>query len=41
MANTSAPAEPTVMPATPRKEHQWLQKLVGDWTYEADAPGAC
>ncbi len=21
----------------PQKEHQWLQKLVGDWTYEAEA----
>lgn len=24
------------MKAEPRKEHQWLQKLVGDWTYEGD-----
>ena len=39
MANTSAPAEHAMMPASPQKEHQWLQKLVGDWTYEADAPG--
>jgi hypothetical protein len=22
--------------ATPQKEHQWLQKLVGDWTSEAE-----
>ena len=21
----------------PQKEHQWLQKLLGEWTYEADA----
>jgi hypothetical protein len=20
----------------PQKEHQWLQKLVGEWTYETD-----
>jgi hypothetical protein len=23
--------------ALPQKEHQWLQKLVGEWTYEAEA----
>ncbi len=22
----------------PSREHQWLQQLVGDWTFEADAP---
>jgi hypothetical protein len=25
------------MQAQPQKEHQWLQKLVGEWTSEADA----
>ena len=25
------------MMAEPQKEHQWLQKLVGEWTYESDA----
>lgn len=25
------------MPAQPQKEHQWLQKLVGEWTYETEA----
>jgi hypothetical protein len=24
------------MKTEPQKEHQWLQKLVGEWTYEAD-----
>jgi hypothetical protein len=24
----------------PESEHQWLQKLVGEWTYEAKADGA-
>ncbi|HWM91113.1 MAG TPA: DUF1579 domain-containing protein [Thermoanaerobaculia bacterium] len=23
----------------PQKEHQWLQKLVGEWTYEHEVPG--
>jgi hypothetical protein len=26
------------MPAEPQKEHQWLQQLVGEWTYETDMP---
>ncbi len=25
------------MKAEPQKEHQWLQKFVGDWTYETEA----
>ncbi|OAI52006.1 hypothetical protein AYO44_16800 [Planctomycetaceae bacterium SCGC AG-212-F19] len=25
------------MHAEPQKEHQWLQQLVGEWTYEVDA----
>src|SRR5688572_22986296 len=25
------------MTIEPQKEHHWLQKLVGDWTYEAEA----
>ncbi|MBD1914094.1 MULTISPECIES: DUF1579 domain-containing protein [unclassified Leptolyngbya] len=25
------------MPVHPQKEHQWLQKLVGEWTYETEA----
>ncbi len=24
--------------AEPRNEHHWLQKLVGDWTYESECP---
>src|SRR5262245_15160105 len=27
----------TAMQAGPQKEHQWLQKLVGEWTYETEA----
>lgn len=26
------------MQAEPQKEHEWLQKLVGDWTFEGEAP---
>lgn len=26
------------MNAKPQKEHEWLHKLVGDWTYETVAP---
>ena len=25
------------MKTEPQQEHQWLQQLVGEWTYEADA----
>jgi hypothetical protein len=25
------------MKAEPQKEHQWLQQLIGEWTYEAEA----
>lgn len=25
--------------AEPQKEHQWLQKLVGEWTYESEGQG--
>jgi len=32
--------EPVVdmMHAKPEKQHRWLERLVGDWTYETDAP---
>jgi hypothetical protein len=26
------------MKSEPQKEHTWLQKLLGEWTFEADAP---
>lgn len=32
----STQQEPT-MQAEPQKEHRWLEKLVGDWTYEGQA----
>ena len=25
------------MKTEPQREHQWLQKLVGEWTYEGEA----
>jgi hypothetical protein len=28
--------EEPMMKAEPQKEHQWLQKLVGEWTYEGE-----
>jgi hypothetical protein len=28
-----------MMNAEPQKQHAWLQKLVGDWTYESEAVG--
>ena len=28
------------MNAEPRKEHHWLERLVGEWTYESEAPMA-
>ncbi|UUZ78076.1 DUF1579 domain-containing protein [Polaromonas sp. P1(28)-13] len=31
-----------MMKAEPQKEHQWLQQLLGEWTYESEmqmAPG--
>lgn len=27
------------MKAEPQREHRWLQKLVGEWTYETEMPG--
>ena len=27
------------MQAQPQKEHQWLQQLVGEWTFEGEAIG--
>jgi hypothetical protein len=34
MVNTS---QETTMKVEPQKEHAWLEKLVGEWTYEGDA----
>src|SRR5262245_66093699 len=32
----SRPNPETTMQAEPQKEHQWLQQLVGDWTFESE-----
>ena len=29
------------MKVEPQKEHRWLQKLVGEWTYESEGPTKC
>jgi hypothetical protein len=34
---TSNSQTTTMTRAEPQKEHQWLQKLVGEWTYETEA----
>jgi len=34
---TTQTQEKSPMTAEPQKEHQWLQKLVGEWTYEGEA----
>jgi len=28
-----------MQPAQPEQQHQWLHKLVGEWTYESECPG--
>ncbi len=33
---TSQTQQASPMPAQPQKEHQWLKKLVGEWTYETE-----
>ena len=42
--NTLTPAETSSencagMLAQPQKQHQWLQKMVGDWTFESECAG--
>ena len=34
---TTRTQEKSPMTPEPQKEHQWLQKLVGEWTYEGEA----
>lgn len=36
METTTTPAE-SMMRAEPSKEHEWLHRLVGEWTFEAEA----
>ena len=35
--SANEPKQEVAMSAEPQKEHQWLQKLVGEWTYEHEA----
>jgi hypothetical protein len=35
-ARGTTPPEP-MMKAEPQREHEWLQKLVGEWTFEGEA----
>ena len=35
--SASEPKQELPMHAQPQKEHKWLQKLVGEWTYEHEA----
>lgn len=37
METTTTSAESMMMKAEPQKEHKWLQRLVGEWTLEAEA----
>jgi hypothetical protein len=34
---TNQAQQESMMDAKPQREHQWLQKLVGEWTYETEA----
>lgn len=34
---TNTVEQQSMMHSEPQKEHQWLQKLVGEWTYETEA----
>ena len=35
--STSEAQQESPMSAEPQKQHHWLQKLVGEWTYESEA----
>jgi hypothetical protein len=35
--DSNAAQQAAHMQATPEREHRWLQKLVGEWTFETDA----
>jgi len=37
--STSSPDDYAGMFAKPQQEHAWLQKLVGDWTFESECVG--
>lgn len=38
-STTTETNEGACMPASPRKEHEWLQQLVGEWTFESECLG--
>ncbi len=37
MRKDTAELQPTMVATKPQKEHEWLQKLVGEWTFEGEA----
>lgn len=37
METTTVQEKKSPMQAEPQKEHEWLQRLVGDWTFEMEA----
>jgi hypothetical protein len=38
MERDTAQLETSMMKAEPQKEHRWLHRLVGEWTYQSDVP---
>ena len=38
MDTETAETQETMTPAVPQREHEWLHRMLGEWTYEMDAP---